>query len=77
MFFDTVLILFFSSLGILQGGSIGLFPNDIDRLLQLGDEQDDATSPLAGFAEMKPQPDVQGHPGTMMAFQEVSFSFSY
>lgn len=54
----------------LLGGSLGLFPNDIDRLLQLGDEQDDATSPLAGFAEMKPQPDVQGHPGTMMAFQE-------
>ncbi|KAH9697052.1 hypothetical protein KPL71_023444 [Citrus sinensis] len=56
----------------LLGGSLGLFPNDIHRLLQLGDEQDNATSPLAGFAEMKPQPDVQGlHPGTMMAFNRT------
>ncbi|KAJ4729712.1 transcription factor VOZ1 [Melia azedarach] len=55
----------------LLGGSLGSFSNDIGRLLQLCEEQDDATSPLAGLVDLKPQPDVQGlHPVTMMPLQE-------
>ncbi|XP_044467096.1 transcription factor VOZ1-like isoform X2 [Mangifera indica] len=54
----------------LLGGSLGSFSDDIGRLLQLCEEQDDATSPLTELM-LKPQPDIQGlHPGTMSAFQE-------
>ncbi|XP_031273932.1 transcription factor VOZ1-like [Pistacia vera] len=54
----------------LLGGSLGSFSDDIGRLLQLSEEQDDATSPLAELM-LKPQPDVQGlHPGAMTTFQE-------
>ncbi|XP_057948661.1 transcription factor VOZ1 isoform X2 [Malania oleifera] len=43
----------------LNGGSLGSFPSDICRLLQLYEEEDDAISPLKDVAAPKPEPDVQ------------------
>ncbi|KAI3741684.1 hypothetical protein L1987_59358 [Smallanthus sonchifolius] len=40
---------------LMQGGSLGSFPPDISRLLQLCDEEDDVTS---GLAAPKPDPDA-------------------
>ncbi|CAL5409909.1 unnamed protein product [Camellia sinensis] len=50
----------------LQGGSLGSFSADIQRLMQLCEEQDDATS---GLAAPKPDPDAQKM-GDTTAFQE-------
>ncbi|OMP10223.1 Glycoside hydrolase, family 31 [Corchorus olitorius] len=42
------------------GGSLGSFSDDINRLLQLYEEEDDdATSPLKGPAVLKPKTDIQ------------------
>ncbi|RVW95918.1 Transcription factor VOZ1 [Vitis vinifera] len=58
----------------LQGGSLGSFSSDICRLLQLCEEEDDATSALADGAVPKPEPDAQGHQiGASVLFQEVDF----
>ncbi|KAJ9690549.1 hypothetical protein PVL29_012944 [Vitis rotundifolia] len=55
----------------LQGGSLGSFSSDICRLLQLCEEEDDATSALADGAVPKPEPDAQGHQiGASVLFQE-------
>ncbi|KAK6917624.1 hypothetical protein RJ641_018377 [Dillenia turbinata] len=43
------------------GGSLGTFSSDICRLLQLCEEEDDATSALAELAAPKPEPDAQNH----------------
>ncbi|EOX99553.1 Vascular plant one zinc finger protein isoform 4 [Theobroma cacao] len=43
----------------LLGGSLGSFSDDINRLLQLYEEEDDASSPLKGPAVLKPETDVQ------------------
>ncbi|TYH71274.1 hypothetical protein ES332_D05G175200v1 [Gossypium tomentosum] len=52
-----------------QGGSLGSFSSDICRLLQLCEEEDDATSVLAA---PKPEPDDQNlQVGDTAAFQEV------
>ena len=57
--------------GDLQGGSLGSFSSDICRLLQLCEEEDDATSVLAG---PKPEPNDQSlQVGDIAAFQEVIF----
>lgn len=54
-----------------QGASIGPFSPDISRLLQLCDEEDDATSGLAA-----PKPDPDGHKaGENVAFHDVSIGF--
>lgn len=51
-----------------QGGSLGSFSTDICRLLQLCEEEDDATSPLAA---PKPEPNDQSlQAGVNMIFQE-------
>lgn len=52
---------------MLQGGSLGSFSTDICRLLQLCEEEDDATSALAA---PKPEPDAQKVSGNAV-FQEV------
>ena len=55
--------------GDLQGGSLGSFSSDICRLLQLCEEEDDATSALAA---PKPEPNDQTlQVGDAAAFQEV------
>uniref|UniRef100_A0A5B7AKN8 Putative transcription factor VOZ1 n=1 Tax=Davidia involucrata TaxID=16924 RepID=A0A5B7AKN8_DAVIN len=54
----------------LQGGSLGSFSSDICRLLQLCEEEDDATSALAA---PKPEPDGQ-KAGYTAVFQEQGFS---
>ena len=55
--------------GDLQCGSLGSFSSDICRLLQLCEEEDDATSALAA---PKPEPNDQSLPvGDTAAFQEV------
>ncbi|MBA0745582.1 hypothetical protein Gogos_008154 [Gossypium gossypioides] len=54
-----------------QGGSLGSFSSDICRLLQLCEEEDDATSVLAA---PKPEPDDQNlQVGDTAAFQEVVY----
>ncbi|XP_068319874.1 transcription factor VOZ1-like isoform X1 [Pyrus communis] len=51
-----------------QGGSLGSFSSDICRLLQLCEEEDDATSPLAA---PKPEPNDQNlQVGESLAFHE-------
>ena len=55
--------------GDLQCGSLGSFSSDICRLLQLREEEDDATSALAA---PKPEPNDQSlQVGDTAAFQEV------
>lgn len=57
--------------GLVQGGSPGSFSSDIYRLLQLCEEEDDATSPLAA---PKPEPTDQSFQvGETMVFPEVGF----
>lgn len=52
------------------------FSSDICRLLQLCEEEDDATSALADGTVPKPEPDAQGHQvGANVLFQEVGFLF--
>lgn len=53
--------------GLLQGGSLGSFSSDIYRLLQLCEEEDDATSSLT---PPKSEPGIQKVDGGA-AFQEV------
>ncbi|PPS13421.1 hypothetical protein GOBAR_AA07134 [Gossypium barbadense] len=56
-----------------QGGSLGSFSSDICRLLQLCEEEDDATSVLAA---PKPEPNDQNlQVGDTAAFQEANMSF--
>lgn len=56
---------------LVQGGSPGSFSSDICRLLQLCEEEDDATSPLAA---PKPEPTDQGFQvGETVVFHEVGF----
>ncbi|KAI5386746.1 variant 2, Transcription factor voz1 [Lathyrus oleraceus] len=53
-----------------QGGSLGSFSTDICRLLQLCEEEDDASSPLAA---PKPEPNDQTlQAGDKVIFQAVS-----
>lgn len=55
-----------------QGGTLGSFSSDICRLLQLCDEEDDATSKLAA---PKPEPADQNlEAGKAAVFQRVSCS---
>lgn len=52
----------------MQGGSLGSFSPDITRLLQLYDEEDDATSGLPA-----PKPDPDAHNDTeISAFHKVN-----
>ncbi|KAI3879514.1 hypothetical protein MKW92_000891 [Papaver armeniacum] len=46
----------------LSGGSLGTFSEDLCRLLQRCDEEDDATSALKEPGNPKPEPDVQSVP---------------
>ena len=56
---------------VMQGGSLGPFSPDISRLLQLCDEEDDATSGLAA-----PKPDPDGlKPVENTAFHEVGICY--
>lgn len=57
---------------MMQGNSLGSFSSDICRLLQLCEEEDDATSSLAELAAPKPEPDAQNPQGRDKAvFQQV------
>lgn len=51
----------------LQGGSLGFNTSDLCRLVQLGEEEDDATSALAA---PKSEPDAQ-KVGGAAGYQEV------
>ncbi|KAM2010505.1 hypothetical protein EV2_005098 [Malus domestica] len=56
-----------------QGGSLGSFSSDICRLLQLCEEEDDATSPLAA---PKPEPNDQNlQVGESLVFHELCALF--
>ncbi|KAH7544906.1 transcription factor VOZ1 [Ziziphus jujuba] len=57
-----------------QAGSLGSFSSDICRLLQLCEEEDDATSPLAA---PKPEPNDQGFQvGESVVFNNEGFSMN-
>jgi len=59
----------------IQGGSLGSYSTDICRLLQLCEEEDDASSPLTA---PKPEPNDQAlQAGGNVIFQEVSFLFPF
>lgn len=60
---------------MIQGGNPGSFSSDICRLLQLCEEEDDATSPLAA---PKPEPTDQSFQvGETVVFHEVGFVLLY
>ena len=63
-------------IGILQDISLGSFSEDIGRLLQLYEEEDDATSPLTTQTVLKletqPEPNFQNLTlGNLTTFQDV------
>ncbi|XP_048232540.1 transcription factor VOZ1 isoform X2 [Ricinus communis] len=57
------------------GGSLGTFSEDIGRLLQLcEEEEDDATSPLVEQSVLKPEPNIQSvNIGNFTAFEDDYF----
>lgn len=57
----------------LHGNSLGSFSSDICRLLQLCEEEDDATSSLAELAAPKPEPDAQNPQGHDKAVFQQGF----
>ncbi|EEF37283.1 conserved hypothetical protein [Ricinus communis] len=59
----------------LVGGSLGTFSEDIGRLLQLcEEEEDDATSPLVEQSVLKPEPNIQSvNIGNFTAFEDDYF----
>ncbi|KAL5571055.1 hypothetical protein UlMin_020652 [Ulmus minor] len=57
----------------LLGGSLGSFSEELARLLQQYDLEDDATSPLGELPPPKPEPDFNFHPGNFAEFSEDFF----
>jgi hypothetical protein len=59
-------------LGIVQGGSLGSFSEELARFLQNCDEEDDATSPLKELTPLRREADLQNlHARNLTAIEEV------